>query len=155
MNYIFSELSQKEAENIASNWHYEDNYSFYDIAADEEDLAEFLNPQERGDKYFSVKINNELIGFFCFVYENDCVDIGLGMKPELTGKGLGMDFLKAGLSYAISKYNPENIMLSVATFNERAIKLYKKVGFESTGSFMQDTNGSRYEFLRMKYECVK
>ncbi|VDG96822.1 Uncharacterized N-acetyltransferase YjaB [Lysinibacillus sphaericus] len=155
MNYIFSEMSQKEAENIASNWHYEDIYSFYDIAADEEDLAEFLNPQERGDKYFSVKISNEEIGFFCFENENDCVDIGLGMKPELTGRGLGLDFLKAGLSYAISKYNPENITLSVATFNERAIKLYKKVGFESTSSFMQDTNGSRYEFLRMKYECVK
>lgn len=153
MNYIFSEMSQKEAENIASNWHYEDKYSFYDIAADEEDLAEFLNPQVRGDKYFSVKISNEEIGFFCFENKKDCVDIGLGMKPELTGRGLGFNFLKAGLSYAISKYNPENITLSVATFNERAIKLYKKVGFESTSSFIQDTNGSRYEFLRMKYKC--
>ncbi len=81
------------------------------------------------------------------------VKIGLGMKPELTGKGMGLDFLKAGLSYAISKYNPKVITLLVATFNERAIKVYKKAGFESVETFNQDINGSRFEFLKMKYEC--
>ncbi|MCM3757325.1 GNAT family N-acetyltransferase [Sporosarcina aquimarina] len=155
MNYIFSKMSQKQAENIASNWHYEGKYSFYDIAADEEDLAEFLAPQERGEKYFSVRLDEEEIGFFCFEYETGSVEIGLGMKPELTGRGLGLDFLKSGLNYAISKYNPENITLSVATFNERAIKLYIKAGFETTGTFMQDTNGSRFEFMRMRYVCGK
>ena len=155
MNYTFSKMSQKQAENIASNWHYEGKYSFYDIAADEDDLAEFLNPLERGEKYFSVRFRNEEIGFFCFDNETGSVDIGLGMKPELTGKGLGLDFLESGLNYAISKYNPENITLSVATFNERAIKLYIKAGFETTGTFMQDTNGSRFVFMRMRYVCVK
>ncbi|WP_025783365.1 GNAT family N-acetyltransferase [Sporosarcina sp. D27] len=155
MDYIFSKMSQKQAENIASNWLYEGKYSFYDIGADEEDLAEFLNPLERGEKYFSVRLDDEEIGFFCFDNETGSVDIGLGMKPELTGRGFGLDFLKSGLNYAISKYNPENITLSVATFNERAIKLYIKAGFETTGTFMQDTNGSRFEFMRMRYVCVK
>ena len=155
MDYNFNKISQEEAENIASNWHYEGKYSFYDIAADEEDLAEFLNPQERGDKYYIVKKGNEEIGFFYFEDKNDSVDIGLGMKPELTGRGMGLDFFKAGLDYAISKYNPKEITLSVATFNERAVKVYKKAGFESVKTFMQDTNGSRFEFLKMKYECTK
>lgn len=155
MDYNFNKISQKEAENIASNWHYEGEYSFYDIAADEEDLAEFLNPQERGDKYYIVKKSNEEIGFFYFEDKDDSVDIGLGMKPELTGRGMGLDFFKAGLDYAISKYNPKEITLSVATFNERAVKVYKKAGFESVKTFMQDTNGSRFEFLNMKYECTK
>lgn len=77
------------------------------------------------------------------------------MKPELTGRDLGLDFFKAGLRFAISKYNPNEITLSVATFNDRAINVYKKAGFESVETFMQDTNGSRFEFLKMKYECAK
>lgn len=155
MEYNFNIISQQQAENIASNWHYEGKYSFYDFAADEEDLAELLNPQERVDKYYIVKKGDEEIGFFYFGNADDSVDIGLGMKPELTGRGMGLDFLKAGLSYAISKYNPEEITLSVATFNERAINVYKKAGFKSVETFMQETNGSDFEFLKMKYECAK
>lgn len=152
MNYNFNKMTQEQAENIAANWHYEGKYAFYDMAADEEDLAELLNPEERGDKYYMVQKGDEEIGFFCFEDEDDSVDIGLGMKPEWTGRGLGLDFLKAGIRYAISIFNPGIITLSVATFNERAIKVYKKAGFESVEIFMQDTNGSRFEFLKMKKE---
>ncbi|MBU5465913.1 GNAT family N-acetyltransferase [Virgibacillus sp. MSJ-26] len=154
MNYNFSKMSQEQAENIASNWHYEGKYSFYDVSADEEDLVEFLNPKERGDSHYIVKADEQEIGFFSFDNKGEFIDIGLGMKPELTGKGLGLSFLKAGLCYAISKYKPKEITLSVATFNERAIKVYKKAGFKPVVTFMQDTNGSRFEFLKMKYECA-
>lgn len=59
MIYEFSRMTQDQAENIAANWHYEGGYSFYDFAADEEDLAGLLDPQERGDKYYMVKNDNE------------------------------------------------------------------------------------------------
>lgn len=36
----------------------------------------------------------------------------------------------------------------MATFNQRAIKVYRKVGFKDIDSFMQDTNGNIYEFLK-------
>ncbi|ASK64098.1 GNAT family N-acetyltransferase [Virgibacillus phasianinus] len=155
MDYIFNKMSQEQAENIASNWQYEGEYSFYDFAADEEDLAELLSPEERGDSYYIVKEGNDEIGFFYFEHGDVSVEIGLGMKPELTGKGMGLNFLEAGMNYAMTQYNPKEITLSVATFNERAIKVYKKAGFESVETYMQDTNGSRFEFLKMKYECAK
>ena len=41
MEYTYTVMTQEEAEEIAYNWHYEGKYSFYDIEADEEDLAEF------------------------------------------------------------------------------------------------------------------
>ena len=41
MDYTYTVMTQEEAEEIAYNWHYEGKYSFYDIEADEEDLAEF------------------------------------------------------------------------------------------------------------------
>lgn len=155
MDYNFSKMTQEQAENIASDWHYEGKYSFYDIKSDKEDLAEFLNPIERGDAYYIVNNGNEEIGFFCFENEGDSVDIGLGMKPELTGRGHGLDFLRSGLRHAISKYNPRGITLSVAIFNERAIKVYKKAGFVPVETFMHNTNGSRFEFLKMKFEWSK
>lgn len=38
------------------------------------------------------------------------------------------------------------ICLSVADFNQRAQKVYEKVGFEKTREFLQGTNGSMYRF---------
>ncbi|GGB46182.1 hypothetical protein GCM10011409_24690 [Lentibacillus populi] len=64
-----------------------------------------------------------------------------------------MIFLVEGLEFANHRYSPEKITLSVATFNQRAIKAYEKTGFKPIGTFMQETNGSKYEFLKMVYEC--
>ncbi|UOQ50394.1 GNAT family N-acetyltransferase [Gracilibacillus caseinilyticus] len=154
MTYEFSVMTQKQAENIAFNWHYEGEYSFYNMEADEEDLTEFLNPEERGNSTFSVTIENELVAFLSFskVAHRTC-DIGLGMRPDLTGQGNGTEFLRAGINFIQSEFKPEKITLSVATFNQRAIKLYRKVGFKDVETFMQDTNGSTFEFLKMEYKC--
>jgi len=147
-------MTQEEAEEIAYNWHYEGKYSFYDIEADEEDLAEFLHEESRGNHIFSVKENGTLIGFFSFCKtDNRTVDIGLGMRPNITGDGLGLQFVKTGLDFSKERYSCKYITLSVATFNERAIKVYKRAGFEAVGTFIQKTNGSCFEFLKMSYIC--
>ncbi|TLS37225.1 GNAT family N-acetyltransferase [Pseudalkalibacillus caeni] len=152
MDYTFKHMTQKQAEDIAYNWHYDGEYSFYDITADEEDLEEFLDPDQRGDSTFAVFKNNELEGFFSFKEtEQGVVDIGLGMHPDLTGKGNGLSFLKAGIDFAKKKYAPHTFTLAVATFNQRAIKVYEKAGFQPEGNFMQATNGSEYEFLKMRF----
>ena len=54
------------------------------------------------------------------------VDIGLGMKPNRTGNGFGLQFVNAGLAFSKEKYGCNYITLSVAKFNERAIKVYKR-----------------------------
>ena len=154
MEYEFEFMTQEQAEEIAFNWHYDAEYSFYDMKADKEDLAEFLDTQKRGDSYFVVTKDDDIIGFFSFnKIAINTIDIGLGMRPNLIGKRNGSGFLKAGLEFAKSKYSPKKITLSVATFNQRAIKVYRKLGFEDVGTFMQDTNGSRFEFLKMTYHC--
>ncbi|WP_054941128.1 GNAT family N-acetyltransferase [Paenibacillus ihuae] len=154
MAYEFSVITQEQAENIALNWHYDGEYSFYDMEADEEDLAEFLNPEERGNSTFAVTKENELVAFFSFSQLADrTFDIGLGMRPDLTGKGNGIEFLRAGINFIQSEFKPDKITLSVATFNLRAIKLYSKIGFKDLETFIQDTNGSTFEFLKMVYKC--
>ncbi|KAB2454921.1 GNAT family N-acetyltransferase [Bacillus sp. CH126_4D] len=156
MVYTYTVMTQEEAEEIAYNWHYEGEYSFYDIEADEEDLAEFLHDESRGDHTFSVNEDGILIGFFTVYKISDgTVDIGLGMKPDITGNGFGLQFVNAGLAFSKGKYGCNYITLSVATFNERAIKVYKRAGFEAVGTFVQKTNGSCLEFLKMNYICEK
>jgi ribosomal-protein-alanine N-acetyltransferase len=82
-------MSQDEALVIAA-WHYEPPYSFYDWTADADDLAELLGKETREGKYFSaLGADDELVGWFSFSCEGDCVDFGLGLRPDLTGRGWG------------------------------------------------------------------
>ncbi|MGP4106430.1 GNAT family N-acetyltransferase [Virgibacillus sp. L01] len=153
MDYAFEIMTQEQAEDIAYNWHYDGIYSFYDMEADEEDLAAFLDANKRNYTYVVTK-DSEVVGFFSFNRtENNTIDIGLGMRPDLTGGGSGSEFIKAGMEFAKSTYSPDKITLSVATFNQRAIKVYRKIGFKDVETFMQDTNCSSFEFLKMVYYC--
>jgi len=145
----------EEAARAIATWHYDGVYAFYDMEQDPEDLEELLDPRSWEDAYYAVSDERgELVGFFCFEQENDTVSVGLGLRPDLTGRGLGRRFLDAGLLFARKRYRPAAFALSVATFNERAIRLYRQAGFEDAGTFMQETNGGKHEFLRMVRKVV-
>jgi ribosomal-protein-alanine N-acetyltransferase len=68
------------------------------------------------------------------------------MRPDLTGQGLGVEYLLAGLESARERFSPERFSLSVATFNERA-------GFRRGNEFMHNTNDGEYLFLSMVREA--
>ncbi len=154
MDYQLKPMDETCARAIAG-WHYEGIYAFYDMDQDPEDLAELLDPGSWSDRYYAViGADGALVGFFYLERKPEGVEIGLGLRPDLTGQGTGLTFLEAGLSFARKRYGPVPFWLSVATFNERAIRLYRNAGFEDAGVFMQQTNGGRFEFLRMvKAEC--
>ena len=121
MRFDIEPLEQSVAERIAT-WHYDGEYAFYDPEADPEDLAELLDPALRGDSMFAVRDSaGELVGFFAFQNTDAVVDFGLGLRPDLTGKGLGAAFVRTGLDFAQSRFSPKTIQLRVAAFNKRAI----------------------------------
>ena len=62
------------------------------------------------------------------------MEIGLGLRPDLTGRGLGLDFFRAGVEFARERFRPALIVLNVAAFNERAIAVYERAGFVRTGA---------------------
>ena len=76
--------------------------------------------------------------------------VGLGLRPDLTGQGLGTSFVEQGLEFGRTRYAPQRFRLNVAEFNERAVKVYERVGFARTRSFSQQTNGGSYQFLEME-----
>jgi ribosomal-protein-alanine N-acetyltransferase len=153
MKFEFQPMDKDCAHAIAG-WHYGGIYAFYDMEQDVEDLEELLDPHSWNDHYYAVTDDQgDLVGFFCFEREKEVVVIGLGLKPDLTGRGWGQAFFEAGLEFAREKYRPATFMLSVATFNHRAINIYRKAGFEDAEVFVNETNGGQYEFLRMAREA--
>ncbi|WP_256855951.1 GNAT family N-acetyltransferase [Terribacillus halophilus] len=147
--YQMIPMTQSEAEYIAAEWKYDDVYRFYNLDQDEEDLALFLDPEARKDKVFAVKQEEELVGFAEVMMENNIAEIGFGMRPDLTGKGLGYAFVSFLVETIRETYRPDHITLAVATFNQRAITLYKRIGFQETAHFDQSTNGNVFPFVKM------
>jgi ribosomal-protein-alanine N-acetyltransferase len=109
-------------------------------------------PARRGDAYIAVEDEAvELIGYFCFKpAEPGTIVIGLGLRPDRTGCGLGGAFLQAGLDHARMHHRPKEFALAVATFNERTITVYERAGFDVVRTYMHHTNGGDWEFAEMR-----
>jgi ribosomal-protein-alanine N-acetyltransferase len=143
-------MGQNDASGVAS-WRYPAEYAFYDFVADPEDHADLLNPQHRHDAYFSAHLPAcGLIGFVEITPSGDgAVEVGLGLRPECTGRGLGLPFVDRVCSWVTDRTKPNLLVLWVATFNARAIRVYERAGFEHAGAELRDVYGTSTEFLRM------
>jgi ribosomal-protein-alanine N-acetyltransferase len=75
------------------------------------------------------------------------------LRPDLTGRGLGLEFLAAALQFGRRRFAPAGFRLAVATFNERAIRVYERAGFRRVEVFTHHTNGGDYPFLLMIREA--
>jgi [ribosomal protein S18]-alanine N-acetyltransferase len=160
--FVFRPMNDEEARAVVA-WRYEAPYDFYDMAKDLEGLEELLGPPERRRGYYAVRSDGELVGYFCFGscgqlssfdYADDgYLDIGLGLRPDLTGRGLGLGFLLAGLEFGRRHFAPAGFRLAVATFNERAVRVYERAGFRRVEVFMHLTNGDDYPYFLMTREA--
>ncbi len=148
--YKIEKMTQNIAVHIADDWKYPDEYSFYDMTADPEDYAEIISEDLRGDRYYSVFENDRLIGYFFFYEEDVFVEIGLGLRPDLTGQGKGIEFFNLITEFIVNRTNNKILRLSVAKFNKRAIKVYKKAGFYEVTNKKVNTNGGIYDFVIME-----
>lgn len=66
----------------------------------------------------------------------ECI-IEIGVK-EMQGKGVGTAALSLLLDFAFNELNLHRVSLKVLSFNERAIRLYEKLGFVREGAVRQD-----------------
>jgi [ribosomal protein S18]-alanine N-acetyltransferase len=141
--YAFRPITASDAEEI-SRWRYPEPYATYD--GDPSSVPGLLNP--RYNYHAVTGPGGDLVGYFCFgadatvpagrklgLYDEDALDVGLGMRPDLTGRGLGPDFVRAGLRFAGQAFSPSAFRLTVAVFNRRAIKVYEAAGFERIRAF--------------------
>ncbi|MBI5222854.1 GNAT family N-acetyltransferase [Candidatus Micrarchaeota archaeon] len=70
------------------------------------------------------------------MWKNDQnVEIGLALRKEYRGKGLGEKLLREIIELARKKFKPKNIYLRVFDENKIAQNLYHKIGFREIARF--------------------
>ena len=100
--------------------------------------------------FFEGILMHPLVGFFYFVVRAEEIEVGLGLRPDLTGRGLGAEYLDAGLELARRQFGLARFRLYVATFNERAIRVYERAGFRAVRTATRRLALGEFEFLEME-----
>ncbi len=141
--YSFRPIRRSDAEEI-SRWRYPEPYATYD--GDPSSVPGLLDP--RYNYHAVTDPGGDLVGYFCFgadatvpagrrlgIYDEGALDVGLGMRPDLTGRGMGLDFVRAGLGFAQQAFAPPAFRLTVAASNGRAVRVYERAGFGVVRAF--------------------
>lgn len=76
--------------------------------------------------------------------------IFIGNKKYLS-KGYGTEAIRLILDYGFNYMNLHSVKLNLLSFNERALKCYKKCGFRETGKIRENRfiNGKYYDTISM------
>lgn len=118
-----------ELQQLVATWRYAEPYDFYDG-----DPEPVLNPE----RFFAAREEHgDVVGFYYFEEKPPDLDYGLGLRPDLTGQGRGLEFFLAGLAFAHRRYRPRRVFLHVAAFNERARIVYERAGFRVVSSHVR------------------
>jgi [ribosomal protein S18]-alanine N-acetyltransferase len=152
-------LSERDAAAI-SRWHYEEPYEVYDMEGDASGLLD-------GAYYALVDARGDLVGYCCFgaeaqvpggreasAYDDaEALDVGMGVRPDLTGAGQGRDFLRAVLAFAQRQFAPAALRVTIAAWNQRARRLCERAGFHPAQTFTSSTPHGEWEFAVMTRRC--
>lgn len=142
-------------------WRYDPPYDLYNPGAGgaEETMRVFMDPQYA---YRAVKDGKGgLVAYCCFGadarvpggdYGLPALDVGLGVRPDLTGQGRGAAFVDAVLDYARRTFAPERCRVTIAGFNRRARRVWEKAAFRQAQVFSREKDG--LEFVVMVREMV-
>ena len=130
-------MTPDDARAIAE-WRYEPEYALYDH--DPESATRLLDA--KFDYYAALGARGEVVGYCCFgddarvpglAADEGILDVGGGLRPDLTGIGLGAGFLRAVCELGRELYEPRGYRVVVAAFNRRAQRVAAALGFEQTG----------------------
>lgn len=132
MEFEFKPMSERYANSVVS-WRYEGEYSVYDVDKNKADIDDMLN-SDAYDCFVAVDEYDEPLGFLECTFDNGIMEITNFLRPDLTGKGLGSDFVTACIDFLIEHYDytEDSVKLIVQHFNKRAIKVYQRIGFVVT-----------------------
>lgn len=150
-------LTEQDGQDICA-WRYEPPYDLYAFPGWEamlRDGYEFADPRIREEQYAAVRSRDGgLIGFAQFFPLSGVTRLGLGMRPELCGKGLGAAFVRAIVEEARRRKPDDEIDLEVLTWNERARRCYERAGFRVTDTYERGTPTGAAWFHCMVYSAA-
>ena len=157
MGLYFQPMDEAAAQQVVA-WRYPAPYDIYnfDLAVDQiEPQVRFLLEPANG--YFRIDDDShELIAFCCFGadarvpggdYSRPTLDIGLGVRPDLTGKGRAQYYVGAVIAFAAERFKPPRLRVTIAAFNERAQHAWERAGFRQVQAFDHSLSGRRFVIL--------
>ena len=139
------------------HWQYEPPYDIYNFPPEHMDKLIQYNIDPANNVYGLFDGEDGLVGYCSYGkdaqvpggdYSEEALDIGLMIKPELTGQGMGSVFASEVIQNGIDKYAPEKLRVTIAAFNKRAMRVWEKNGFQQSHEFSREGNGM--EFVIMK-----
>lgn len=160
MNLSVQPLTETQIREFIS-WQYDGPYAMYSMTEEneEESVAFFSDP---ANGYFAiVDETGQIIGFCNFGedaqvpggdYGADAIDVGMGMRPNLTGHGQGVDYAQAVFAFAQKQYPGNAFRATIAEFNERAQRVCLKHGFMVVDRF--ERSSDKRPFLILLREAV-
>lgn len=163
MTLLFQPVNRDHVDAIL-RWEYEPPYRIYNMGAGIETQAEldeavayFLNPEYAFQAILAAE-SMELVAFCSFGldgqvpggdYRQTALDIGLGVRPDLTGRGLGTEFVGAVIDFALDTYHPPQLRVTIAEFNGRARRVWQKHGFQKQQTFEHRSTGMRFQVMSL------
>jgi RimJ/RimL family protein N-acetyltransferase len=138
------------------NWQYEPPYDIYNCPPEEIGDAVLYNIDPKNNVYAMFDETDTLVGYCSYGrdaqvpggnYSEEALDIGLMIKPQLTGQGLGRAFAEEVIRNGVSKYEPKILRVTIAAFNQRAMRVWEKNGFQRTQDFKRSND--EMEFVIM------
>ncbi|MFE0560421.1 GNAT family N-acetyltransferase [Paenibacillus sp. NPDC058910] len=148
-------MREEHAKEICA-WTYPPPYNIYGFLPWEQMKGlevEFGDPDIRQRQYISILDEREALWGFAQLFPMHKVTrIGLGMRPDWCGRGMGKRFMEAIVREARRRRPVDEIDLEVLTWNERAIRTYQKAGFHITDTYERLTPTGNALFHCMVYE---
>lgn len=133
-------IEETEKKTICS-WKYDGAYAMYNLPSYEEMKQKqmgFCNPQKE-QNFYTFYDQDLLVGFVNILEEEQEVFIGIGANPFLCGEGYGQQMLRDAYQISKKMYPDKPLYLEVRSWNERAVKCYKRAGFLIDGAEFEQT----------------
>jgi len=102
----------------------------------DETVASVERKRRNGDLLMAVEAASDLVGWVFLQnieYEHGRASIGILLDPHYHGQGYGRMAMRLMLEIGFNQLRLHKIYLTTRGFNERAIKLYKSLGFIEEG----------------------
>lgn len=145
MKFIFQPLRKQQAL-IILDWQYPAPYDCYNFNANSvrEDLCYLL---DKRNAFFAILNQREKLEGYCSFgsdgrvpggnYDIEALDIGMGIKPDLVGRGRGKQYAQAVAMYGSKRYAAQHLRVTIKDFNKRAQKVWQYLGFEQVEEFIK------------------
>ncbi len=154
MQLSFQPMDRVSAAAIVT-WRYEPPYDFYNGSRDGDDaITAMIDPT---NQFVAIRERDLGLAAFCSFgldgqvpggdYSAEALDLGLGIRPDLTGHGWGSSFVAAVIAQAKTIHTPKRLRVTIAEFNQRARLVWERAGFHFVQRFLAENTQTPFIIL--------